>query len=112
MPDRLIAIVGSTTVTSASLKIPTSAPRAIHRKRRNGLPDFQIYHFVNPSKLQQTYEQIAYGEDQEWNGNPFALVRAIAAARKTLNSAADYRAGLQAQKHSNSLVGLCARCMR
>ena len=67
-------------------------------KRANGKADFQIYHFVNPSKPQQAYEVMAYGEDSDMDGNSYFLLIALtAAAQKAIDSAeADYRAGLHA----------------
>jgi hypothetical protein len=67
-------------------------------KRANGKVDFQIYHFVNPSKPQQAYELMAYGEDADKDGNSYFLMIALtAAAQKAIDSAeADYRAGLRA----------------
>jgi hypothetical protein len=66
-------------------------------KRANGRPDFQIYHFVNPSQPQQAYELMAYGEDSDKDGNSYFLMIALtAAAQKAIDSAeADYRAGLR-----------------
>jgi hypothetical protein len=67
-------------------------------KRANGKTDFQIYHFVNPSKPQQAYEVMAYGEDSDKDGNSYFLMIALtAAAQKAIDAAeADYRAGLRA----------------
>jgi hypothetical protein len=67
-------------------------------KRANGKADFQIYHFVNPSKPQQAYEVMAYGEDTDQDGNSYFLMIALtAAAQKAIDAAeADYRAGLRA----------------
>jgi hypothetical protein len=69
-----------------------------NEKRTNGKSDFQIYHFVNPSKPQQAYEMMAYGEDTDKDGNNFFLMIALTGAKqKTLeNAEADYRAGLRA----------------
>ncbi len=66
--------------------------------RANGKADFQIYHFVNPSKPQQAFEVMAYGEDTDKDGNSYFLMIALtAAAQKAIDSAeADYRAGLRA----------------
>ena len=67
-------------------------------KRANGKADFQIYHFVNPSKPQQAYEVLAYGEDSDKDGNAYFLMIALtAASQKAIDQAeADYRAGLRA----------------
>ncbi|MES1154893.1 MAG: hypothetical protein ABUL48_00540 [Pseudorhodoplanes sp.] len=67
-------------------------------KRANSLPDFQIYHFRNPSQPQQAYELMAYGEDKDNDGNTFFLMIALSgASQKALDGAeADYRAGLRA----------------
>jgi hypothetical protein len=67
-------------------------------KRANGQPDFQIYHFTNPSEPQQAYELMAYGEDKDKDGNNFFLMIALTAAtQKAIDAAeADYRAGLHA----------------
>ena len=67
-------------------------------KRANGKADFQIYHFVNPSKPQQAYEVMAYGEDTDTDGNSYFLMIALTApAQKAIDSAeTDYRAGLRA----------------
>jgi hypothetical protein len=69
-----------------------------NEKRTNAKPDFQIYHFVNPSKPQQAYEMMAYGEDTDKDGNNFFLMIALTGAKqKALDAAeADYRAGLRA----------------
>jgi hypothetical protein len=66
-------------------------------KRANGKADFQIYHFVNPSKPQQAYEVMAYGEDTDKDGNSYFLMIALtAAAQKAIDATeADYRAGLR-----------------
>ena len=68
------------------------------QNRASGQPDFQIYHFNNPSKPQQAYELMAYGEDKDKDGNSFFLMIALSAAtQKALDNAeADYRAGLRA----------------
>jgi len=67
-------------------------------KRANGKPDFEIYHFVNPSKPQQAYEMMAYGEDTDKDGNSYFLMIALTGAKqKALDSAEPgYRAGLRA----------------
>ncbi|HLL27987.1 MAG TPA: hypothetical protein VKT73_10130 [Xanthobacteraceae bacterium] len=67
-------------------------------KRANGKPDFQVYHFVNPSNPQQAYELMAYGEDTDKDGNSyFLMIGLTAAAQKAIDAAeADYRAGLGA----------------
>jgi hypothetical protein len=67
-------------------------------KRDNGKPEFQVYHFENPSQKQQAYETMAYGEDQDKDGNSFFLMIALSgASQKALDGAeADYRAGLRA----------------
>ena len=67
-------------------------------KRANGKPDFQIYHFVNPSRPQQSYELMSYGEDTDKDGNSYFLMIALTgAAQKALDNAEkDYRSGLRA----------------
>jgi len=67
-------------------------------KRANGMPDFQIYRFVNPSRPQQAYELMAYGEDKDKDGNSYFLMIALTAAdQKAIDAAEpDYRAGLRA----------------
>jgi hypothetical protein len=69
-----------------------------NEKRMNGLADFQIYHFFNPSKPQQAYEMMAYGEDKDKDGNSyFLMISLTAATQKAIDAAeADYRAGLRA----------------
>jgi hypothetical protein len=76
----------------------TQIEKLAGEKRANGKADFQIYHFVNPSKPQQAYEVMAYGEDTDIDGNSYFLMIALtAAAQKAIDSAeADYRAGLRA----------------
>lgn len=67
-------------------------------KRANGKADFRIYRFVNPSKPQQAYEMMAYGEDMDKDGNDFFLMIALTGAKqKALDEAeADFRKGLRA----------------
>jgi hypothetical protein len=67
-------------------------------KRANGQPDFQIYHFTNPSEPQQAFELMAYGEDKDKDGNTFFLMIGLTAAtQKAIDDAeGDYRAGLRA----------------
>jgi hypothetical protein len=67
-------------------------------KRANGKPDFQVYHFFNPSRPQQAYEMMAYGEDADSEGNSFFLMIALTGAKqKALDDAQSaYRAGLRA----------------
>jgi hypothetical protein len=67
-------------------------------KRANGQPDFQIYHFTNPSEPQQAYELMAYGEDKDKDGNNFFLMIALTAATQKAIDDADpgYRAALRA----------------
>jgi hypothetical protein len=76
----------------------TKIDKVANEKRANGEPDFQIYRFENPSRAQQAYEMIAYGEDRDKDGNAFFLMIALtAASQKALDGAdADYRAGLRA----------------
>jgi hypothetical protein len=76
----------------------TRIDKLAEEPRANGKADFQIYHFVNPSKPQQAYELMAYGEDSDKDGNSYFLMIALtAAAQKAIDSAeADYRAGLRA----------------
>lgn len=67
-------------------------------KRASGKPDFQIYHFYNPSRPQQAYEMIAYGEDTDKDGNSFFLMIGLTGAeQKSLDTAETaFRAGLHA----------------
>jgi hypothetical protein len=76
----------------------TKIDQLASEKRANGMADFQIYHFVNPSQPQQAYELMAYGEDKDNDGNSFFLMIALSAAnQKALDAAEpDYRAGLRA----------------
>ena len=76
----------------------TKIEKIAGEKRANGKADFQIYHFVNPSRPQQAYELMAYGEDADKDGNSYFLMIALtAAAQKAIDAAeADYRAGLHA----------------
>jgi hypothetical protein len=76
----------------------TKIDKVAGEKRANGAPDFQIYHFENPSRAQQAYEMMAYGDDKDKDGNSFFLMIALtAASQKALDGAdADYRAGLRA----------------
>ncbi len=76
----------------------TKISKVAGEKRDNGLPDFQVYRFENPSQAQQAFEMIAYGEDKDQDGNAFFLMIALSAAsQKALDGAdADYRAGLRA----------------
>jgi hypothetical protein len=66
--------------------------------RANGKADFLVYRFVNPSKPQQAYELMAYGDDTDKDGNSyFLMIGLTAAAQKAIDaSEADYRAGLRA----------------
>lgn len=68
-------------------------------KRTSGQPDFQVYHFTNPSNPQQAYEMMAYGEDRDKDGNTFFLMIALTgSSQKAIADAeAAYRAGLRAQ---------------
>jgi hypothetical protein len=76
----------------------TKIEKLADEKRANGKADFQIYHFVNPSRSQQAYEVMVYGEDMDKDGNSYYLMIALtAAAQKAIDSAeADYRVGLRA----------------
>jgi hypothetical protein len=76
----------------------TKIDRLPSEKRANGKPDFQIYHFVNPSRPQQSYELMSYGEDTDKDGNSYFLMIALTgAAQKALDNAEkDYRSGLRA----------------
>jgi hypothetical protein len=76
----------------------TKIEKIANEKRANGMADFQIYHFFNPSRPQQAYELMAYGEDADRDGNAFFLMIALTAgAQKAIDAAeADYRAGLRA----------------
>ena len=75
----------------------TRIDKVAGERRDNGQPDFQIYHFENPSRPQQAYEMIAYGEDKDKDGNPyFVMIVLTAASQKAIDGAdADYRAGLR-----------------
>lgn len=66
--------------------------------RASGKADFQIYRFVNPSKPQQAYELMAYGDDTDKDGNScFLMIGLTAAEQKAIDAAeAAYRAGLRA----------------
>jgi hypothetical protein len=76
----------------------TTIDRLAGEKRANGKADFQIYRFVNPSKPEQAYELMAYGDDTDKDGNSYFLMIGLTAAeRKAIDAAeADYRAGLRA----------------
>lgn len=67
-------------------------------KRLSAQPDFQVYHFTNPSNPQQAYEMMAYGEDKDKDGNAFFLMIALTgASQKAIADAeAAYRASLRA----------------
>ena len=66
--------------------------------RADGRPEFQIYHFTNPSQQQQAFELMAYGEDKDKDGNSFFLMIALSAAsQKAIDEAeASYREALKA----------------
>jgi hypothetical protein len=76
----------------------TKIDKLANEKRTNGLPDYQIYHFVNPSRPQQAFETMAYGEDTDKDNNPFFVMIALTGAEEKAIEAAesDYRAGLRA----------------
>lgn len=76
----------------------TQIERAGAEKRANGLPDFEIYRFVNPSDKNQPYELIAFGEDKDKDGNNFLMKIALnARSEKALKAAeAAFRTGLRA----------------
>lgn len=76
----------------------TKIVRIAGEKRANGLPDFQIYHYTNPSVSQQPFEMLAFGEDKDKDGNTFFLKIALAGeSQKALDEAeAGYRAALRA----------------
>jgi hypothetical protein len=76
----------------------TKIDKLANEKRTNGMPDFQIYHFVNPSHPQQAYEMMAYGEDKDNDGNTFFLMIGLTGASQQALDAAEaaYRAGLRA----------------
>jgi hypothetical protein len=76
----------------------TKIDKVADEKRADGKADFQIYRFVNPSKPQQAYELMAYGDDTDKDGNSFFLMIALtAASQKAIDAAEpDYRAGLRA----------------
>jgi len=76
----------------------TQIERVGAEKRANGMPDFEIYRFVNPSDTNQPYELIAFGEDKDNDGNNFLMKIALSArSEKALKAAeADFRAGLHA----------------
>lgn len=75
----------------------TKIERRPSEKRANGLPGFQVYHFINPSSPQQAYEMMAYGEDKDKDGNAFFLMIALTgASQKALDNAeAAYRTSLR-----------------
>ena len=76
----------------------TKIDKVANEKRTSGEPDFQVYRFENPSRAQQAYELMAYGEDKDKDGNTFFLMIALSAASQTALDGAgtDYRAGLRA----------------
>jgi len=76
----------------------TKIDKLVGEKRANGKPNFQIYHFINPSRPQQAYEMMAYGEDTDKDGNSYFLMIALTgAAQKALDDAeSKYRSSLRA----------------
>lgn len=66
--------------------------------RADGRSDFQIYSFKNPSSPQQAFELMAYGEDEDKDGNWFFLMIALSAkSQKAIDGAeALYRQALKA----------------
>ncbi|CAN5533992.1 hypothetical protein BH11PSE4_BH11PSE4_43820 [soil metagenome] len=66
--------------------------------RSNGQPAFRVYHFVNPDNPQQAYELMAYGEDNDNDGNHFTLMIGLSAATQQAidGATADFRAALRA----------------
>lgn len=76
----------------------TQIERVGVEKRANGMPDFEIYRFVNPSDKNQPYELIAFGEDKDKDGNNFLMKIAFNARSEKALKAAEpaFRAGLRA----------------
>ena len=76
----------------------TQVERVGVEKRVNGMPDFEIYRFVNPSDTNQPYELIAFGEDKDNDGNYFLMKFALSARSEKALKAAEtsFRAGLRA----------------
>jgi hypothetical protein len=76
----------------------TKIEQVASEKRANGMSDFQVYHYTNPSVSQQPFEMLAFGEDKDKDGNTFFVKIALAGdTQKALDSAeADYRATLRA----------------
>jgi hypothetical protein len=76
----------------------TQIEKIAGEKRENGLPDFEVYRYVNPSQPNQPYELVAFGEDKDKDGNNFLMKIALSAkSKKALKAAeASYRAGLRA----------------
>jgi hypothetical protein len=76
----------------------TQIERVGAEKRANGMPDFEIYRFVNPSDTNQPYELIAFGEDKDNDGNNFLMKIALSARSEKALKAAEtsFRAGLHA----------------
>jgi len=76
----------------------TRIEKTAAEKRENGLPDFEVYRFVNPGDTNQPYELIAFGEDKDKDGNNFLMKIALSArSEKALKAVeAGFRAGLRA----------------
>ena len=51
-----------------------------NESRTNGSRPFRVYHFVNPSRPQQAYELMAYGEDKDKDGNNFFVMIGLSGA--------------------------------
>ena len=80
-------------------EVPDSKVEKIaSQSRADGRPEFQIYHFDNPSNPQQAFELMAYGEDKDSDGNSFFLMIGLTAAnQKTIDGAeTSYREALKA----------------
>ncbi len=67
-------------------------------QRDNGKPDFESYRYQNPSRPQQEFEIVSFGEDSDKDGNNFFLMVALTGMdRKALDrTEALYRAVLRA----------------
>jgi hypothetical protein len=76
----------------------TTIEKVSGEKRANGLPDFEVYRYVNPSQPNQPFEMLAYGEDKDKDGNHFLMKIALSAKNEEALKAAeaDFRAGLRA----------------
>ena len=71
---------------------------AMSDERRSNIDrPYRIYHFVNPSMPQQAYELMAYGEDQDGDGNRYFVMIGLSAATQTAIDKAEtsFRKALQ-----------------